>query len=104
MTVSPEYSEEERMKQQAQGGRPRDRGDVAEREIQEHDRAERELEQLEPEDNEAHAPGQVCERCGAVITVSDDVRRLPDGRWIHEVCPLDAGGRPADGTRPEGGG
>jgi hypothetical protein len=88
MTVSPEYSEEERMRQQAQGGRLGDRVDLAGREIHEHDRAERELEYLEPESNEAHAPGQVCERCGAVITASDDVRRLPDGRWIHEVCPL----------------
>jgi len=39
-------------------------------------------------DNEAHAAGQVCARCGAVITPSQDVRRRADGRWIHEVCPL----------------
>jgi hypothetical protein len=104
MTVSPEYGEEERMRQQSQGERPHERADLGEREIQEHDRAERELEHFEPEDNEAHAPGQVCERCGAVITASDDVRRLPSGRWIHEVCPPDLGGMPADGTRPEGGG
>lgn len=38
-------------------------------------------------DNEAHAPGQVCERCGAVITGDQDVRRRADGKWIHEVCP-----------------
>jgi hypothetical protein len=35
---------------------------LGEREIGEHDRAERDLEHL-PEDNEAHAPGKVCERC-----------------------------------------
>jgi hypothetical protein len=104
MTVSPEYSEEERMRQQSQGRRPPGRADLGEREIQEHDRAERDLEHLEPDDNEAHAPGQVCARCGAVISGSDDVRRLPNSRWMHEVCPPDLGGRPAAGTRPEGGG
>jgi uncharacterized OB-fold protein len=39
-------------------------------------------------DNEAHAPGMVCERCGAVITPGQDVRRRADGQWMHEVCPL----------------
>ena len=43
-------------------------------------------------DNEAHAPGKVCERCGAVITPGQDVRRRADGQWIHEVCPLTAAG------------
>ena len=70
----PEYSEET----------------LGEREIGEHDRAERDLEHL-PEDNEAHAPGKVCERCGAVITVGQDARLLGDDHWRHEVCPLDLG-------------
>jgi len=39
------------------------------------------------DDNEAHAPGQVCARCGAVITPGQDVRRRADGEWMHEVCP-----------------
>lgn len=38
-------------------------------------------------DHEAHAVGQVCARCGAVITPSQDVRRRADGQWVHEVCP-----------------
>jgi hypothetical protein len=38
-------------------------------------------------DNEAHAPGQVCARCGAVIEAGQDVRRRADGEWAHEVCP-----------------
>jgi hypothetical protein len=38
-------------------------------------------------DNEAHAPGSVCELCGAVITPGQDVRRRADGHWMHEVCP-----------------
>jgi hypothetical protein len=57
------------------------------------DRAkEREREDLEraylnPEDNEAHAAGQVCVRCGAVITAGQDARLRGDDRWVHEVCP-----------------
>jgi hypothetical protein len=39
-------------------------------------------------DNEAHAPGMTCERCGAVITPGQDVRRRADGQWMHEICPL----------------
>jgi hypothetical protein len=38
-------------------------------------------------DNEAHAPGKTCERCGSAITAHQDARRRPDGRWVHEVCP-----------------
>jgi len=41
------------------------------------------------EDNEEHAPDQVCARCGAVITSGQDVRHRADGRWVHEVCPPD---------------
>ncbi len=39
-------------------------------------------------DNVAHAPGRICELCGAVIMASQDARLEPDGRWIHEACPL----------------
>jgi hypothetical protein len=39
------------------------------------------------DDNEAHAPGKVCERCGQVIKPGQDVRRRADGEWMHEVCP-----------------
>ena len=39
------------------------------------------------DDNEAHAPGQVCQRCGAVITPGQEARRRADGKWVHEVCP-----------------
>ena len=85
----PEYGEDER---RSQGVLPASPDDVAEREVQEHAAEEREIEYLEPEDNEAHAPGKVCERCGAVITASQDARRLPDGQWIHEVCPPDLSG------------
>ena len=40
------------------------------------------------DDNEAHAPGKVCERCGQVIKPGQDVRRRADGEWMHEVCPV----------------
>jgi hypothetical protein len=39
------------------------------------------------DDNEAHAPGEECARCGKVIQPDDDARRRADGRWVHETCP-----------------
>jgi hypothetical protein len=39
-------------------------------------------------DNAARAPGRICELCGTVITASQDARLEPDGRWIHESCPV----------------
>jgi hypothetical protein len=95
MTMTPEYGEEERMQLQRERERdPQpDRDHVAEREIEEHDREDREATLLDPESNEAHATGQICARCGEVITASQDARLRPDGRWMHEVCPHP----PADG-------
>ena len=61
--------------------------DRVERQVEEHGQSERELLYLEPEANEAHAPGEVCERCGSVMTAGEDARLLVDGRWVHEVCP-----------------
>jgi len=40
------------------------------------------------EDNEAHAPGTTCARCGAVITAGQDARRRADGEWVHDLCPV----------------
>jgi hypothetical protein len=40
------------------------------------------------DDNEATAPGKVCELCGSVITAGQQARLRPDGWWIHEACPL----------------
>src|SRR6185437_8496990 len=87
ITMIPEYGDEELIRQQSEGILPQDREDAPEREMEERDREDRELEYLNPEDNEAHAVGQVCERCGAVITAGQDVRLQADGRWVHEVCP-----------------
>jgi hypothetical protein len=39
------------------------------------------------ESNEAHAPGQLCARCGVQISPGQDVRRRADGTWVHEICP-----------------
>jgi hypothetical protein len=101
MTVRPDfgpgYGEE---KWQSGGVPPPDPDDLGEREIQEHDQEDREVEYLDPEDNEAHAPGEICERCGAVITAGQDARLRPDGHWIHEVCPAQPGGLPAAGAHP----
>ena len=60
-----------------------------ERELYEHEAGERAVDRLDTEDNELHAPGQVCERCGTVITAMQEARRLPDGHWVHEVCPVE---------------
>ena len=94
ITMTPEYGEEEitgqqseRLREQSEGVLPQDREDAPEREMEERDREDRELAYLNPEDNEAHAPGQVCARCGAVIIAGQDVRLRADGRWVHEVCP-----------------
>lgn len=61
-----------------------------ERELYEHQAGEGDVNRLDPEDNELHASGQVCERCGTVINTTQDVRRLPDGHFVHEVCPVPA--------------
>lgn len=64
---------------------------LGEREIAEHDREDREVEYFDLESNELHAAGQTCARCGTVITASQDVRLRPDGRWVHEECPIQRG-------------
>jgi hypothetical protein len=80
MVFQPGYDEEQRRRRQ------RSEGVLPE-----------ELQHLDPEDNEAHAAGKVCGRCGAVITASQDARLRADGHWVHEVCPLDLGGLQAEG-------
>ena len=59
-----------------------------ERELYEHEAGEQEIDRLDPEDNELHAAGQVCNRCGTAITGTEEARRLLDGHWVHEVCPI----------------
>jgi hypothetical protein len=75
----PEYGEEEResLGELPEEGEDRDNGDETDPLIADH---------------EAHAPGKTCERCGSVITAGHDARRLPDGHWVHEVCPPRFGG------------
>jgi hypothetical protein len=62
-----------------------------ERVVREREQEEREREYLDPESNEAHGTGQICARCGAVITASQDAR-LGAGGWVHEECPVPPGG------------
>jgi hypothetical protein len=64
-----------------------DSEDAPERIVKDHHREELESVYLNPEDNEAHAPGQVCARCGQVITAGQDARLGAEDRWVHEVCP-----------------
>jgi hypothetical protein len=111
MTLTPEYGEEkgmrqqsERLSEQSEGILPEDREDAPEREIAEQQREESELTYLDPEDNEARAPGQICGRCGAVITADQDARLRADGRWVHEVCPPRSVGAAGTEPRPSDGG
>jgi hypothetical protein len=58
-----------------------------ERELYEQQAEQRELDYLDPGGNELHVRGQVCKRCGRDIAATQDARMLPDGHWVHEVCP-----------------
>ena len=76
ITMTPEYGDERQ-----------DRENALERDMKDRDLEDRELAYLNPEDNEAHAPGRVCARCGAVITARQDARLGAGDRWVHEECP-----------------
>jgi hypothetical protein len=43
---------------------------------------------LSYDDNDASAPGKICELCGSAITAGQQARLRPDGWWIHESCPI----------------
>jgi hypothetical protein len=58
-----------------------------ERELYEHEAGERQVDYPGLEDNELHIQGQVCERCGAAISATQEARLRLDGKWVHEVCP-----------------
>jgi hypothetical protein len=47
---------------------------------------EHEATEVDFEDNELHAAGRTCVRCGRVITPEDDVRRTASGAYEHEDC------------------
>ena len=103
MSLTPEFGDEERLRQQteyleeqSEDVLPSDLDDAPDREVAELEREDREPAFLDAEANEAHAPGQVCARCGAVITEGQDARLRPDGRWMHEVCPPRPSETPAD--------
>jgi hypothetical protein len=38
------------------------------------------------EQNELHAAGQTCARCGRIIAPGDEVRRTASGGFQHELC------------------
>ena len=92
--MTPEYRDEkltgqqsDRVSEQSEVILPQDREDSPESVVEERKIEDRELEYLNPEDNEAHAPGRVCARCGAVITARQDARLGAGDRWVHEECP-----------------
>jgi hypothetical protein len=82
----PEYGDEERRRFEEEGP-PEPQVAEEESELREREREDVEPEFVDAESNEAHAAGQVCERCGQVITAQQDARRRTDGRWVHEECP-----------------
>jgi hypothetical protein len=43
------------------------------------------------EDNEAHAGGKICKRCGQVIQANQDARLTGVNDWVHETCPVVTG-------------
>jgi hypothetical protein len=86
----PEYGDEERKRFDAEGS-PEPQVAEEEGELYDREREDEEVNFLDPESNEAHAAGQVCERCGQVITGQQDARLRPDGRWVHEECPFVSG-------------
>jgi len=61
--------------------------DASKRIVEEHRYEDQELAYHNPEDNEAHGAGQVCARCGQVITAAQYARLGAHDRWVHEVCP-----------------
>jgi hypothetical protein len=94
----PEYGEEERREQRLdelgqEGQLPIERDELVEEEIEEDEQRERANRYVEAEDNELHAPGQRCARCGRVIAAGEDVRLRADGQWQHEECPVDLSGQ-----------
>ncbi len=91
MTVRPdfgsEYGDEERKRFEEEAP-PGPTEAEEEREYRERRREDEEVEFLDPESNELHAVGQVCQRCGQTITAGQDVRRRLDGQWVHDECPI----------------
>ena len=89
MSLTPEFGDEGMMHQEEQEierEESAESGPVWEGELQ--SGLTRDRIYLDAEENELHAAeGAVCELCGAAITANQDARRLPDGQWVHEVCP-----------------
>jgi hypothetical protein len=93
--ITPEYGWEElgeqrseRVREQDEGLLPDEREDSPERVVEEQEIEDRELVNIDPEDNEARAVGQICGRCGKVILPGQDVRLREDDRWVHLECPV----------------
>jgi hypothetical protein len=88
VSITPEFgeegvmqeAEEERVREESRSGPPVWEGEL-------HSGLTKDRIYLDAESNEAHVEGKVCERCGAAIAANQDARRLPDGQWVHEVCP-----------------
>ena len=85
----PEYGDEERRRWEEEA--PPEPGEAEEeREFRDREREDEEVNFLDPESNEAHSPGRVCERCGQVITAEQDVTsaagRPVGARGVPDQC------------------
>lgn len=63
------------------------------RDIIDPERVEEAEDQLDPtgEDNEAHAGGRICKRCGQVIQADQAARLTGVDDWVHDTCPVVTG-------------
>jgi len=59
------------------------------RDIIDPERVEEAEEQLNPtgDDNELHAGGKICKRCGQVIRADQAARLSGVDDWVHDICP-----------------
>jgi hypothetical protein len=42
---------------------------------------------LPDDDHSAHAPGQVCAKCGRRIKADQPARKRGVSDWVHDLCP-----------------
>ena len=45
------------------------------------------LDQPASGDHSAHAPGQVCAKCGQRIEAAQPARKRGVSDWVHDLCP-----------------
>ena len=93
MATTPEYGAElfmdeveaEKVDESSHGPLPRWE-DLGEAEVAEQRQAEEYTHHPDFENHELRPFGATCNRCGAVIGVSEEARRTVGDKWVHVVC------------------